>query len=116
VGSPTGEWRFELATGTVLIGTPAEKTLTFALPMGPDTLDVPLASLVTLTRGSWVEQSAPVTASVPEAAAMIPSAGGGAAQDLELDDHDGRRAPRAKAGLDRSGGWFRNDRLEDAKR
>jgi hypothetical protein len=119
VGAPTGEWRFELVTGTVLIGSPAEKTLTFALPMGPDTLSVPLTSLVSLTRGSWVENAAPASASVPEATAMpVQGQGGGASVGLDAVDFDRQEGEegRARAGLSSSGGWFRNDRLEDAKR
>jgi hypothetical protein len=116
VGAPTGPWRFELATGTILIGAPVEEALTFALPMGPDTLSVPLTSLVSLTRGSWVEQSYPGGAA-PAVAAMPAEMAPEMPQDMEVPAQPGSGGgPAARAGLSSSGGWFRNDRLEDAKR
>ncbi|MEQ1564671.1 MAG: hypothetical protein ABMA64_03450, partial [Myxococcota bacterium] len=49
VGSPDGDWRVVLNTGTVLVGQVGEDALTFALPLGPEEVVVPLRSLVSLS-------------------------------------------------------------------
>ena len=48
-----GDWRVELTAGTVLIGPLETEEITFALPMGPDQIVVPLTALVALERGAW---------------------------------------------------------------
>lgn len=48
-------WRVELRTGTVLVGTVAADELTLALPMGPPTIDVPLADLRSIRRMHYDE-------------------------------------------------------------
>lgn len=53
VGDPDGDWVIELGTGTVLIGPLAYDSLNLALPMGPETLDVPLEVLVSIERQDW---------------------------------------------------------------
>lgn len=53
VGDPTGPWRIELQTGTVLIGELRDDAVTVALPMGPEAMTVPLASFVSLRVESW---------------------------------------------------------------
>jgi len=52
-----GTWRLELKNGTVLLGRPKESALTFVLPMGPETLSVPLAKLARMDRGEWQPSS-----------------------------------------------------------
>lgn len=53
LGDPTGTWRVELETGTVLLGRLVDERLTVALPMGPDSVTIPLASFVSLRTESW---------------------------------------------------------------
>ena len=126
VGDPTGDWRFTLATGTVIIGKPAEEKLQFALPMGPEHLEVPLASLVSLNRNIWYEQSgsyaSPVEA-LPEAPAQVIAPQADVDMPLNIADLPAgaggqAQAPkaRARAALPRDGGWFQNDLLEQSKR
>lgn len=122
VGETTGDWRFTLATGTVLIGTPAERSLVFALPMGPQTIEVPLSALVSLNRTSWSQQGLDNQYALPVTAApmAIPeSTGSGSTATLGYLDNPAEpaqaKAPRARPGLSSDGGWFRNDRLEQAK-
>ena len=79
VGDPSGDWRVELNTGTVLVGPLADDAITFALPMGPDEVTVELADFVALERQYW---SPPTAAQAPEAAASPrPAFGGGASED-----------------------------------
>lgn len=47
---PDGRWRVELRTGTVLVGTVAAEHLELALPLGPDTVEVPLVELRSIQR------------------------------------------------------------------
>lgn len=107
VGAPDGDWRVELLTGTVLVGPVREASIAFALPMGPDVVEVPLAKLVALDRSTW---SADVVSTPAEEPA--PPLGG----------YLGPDAPRAAApvtaepGLSSGEGWFENERLESAKR
>lgn len=53
VGDPTGDWRVELNTGTVLIGALRDDSLTLALPMGPEQITVSLANFVSLKLERW---------------------------------------------------------------
>lgn len=53
LGDPTGAWRIELHTGTVLIGPLADDAITFALPMGPERITVDLADFASLERQVW---------------------------------------------------------------
>lgn len=53
IGAPDGDWLIELGTGTVLIGPLAHDSLNLALPMGPETMDVPLEVLVSIERQDW---------------------------------------------------------------
>jgi len=53
VDDPEGDWRVELATGTVLIGEVKGSQLTLAMPLGPDTVTVPLASFESMNQQSW---------------------------------------------------------------
>lgn len=48
-----GQWRVELASGTVLIGNLDNNALTVALPMGPEQVSLPLADVVSLTTDNW---------------------------------------------------------------
>ena len=63
-----GTWRIELETGTVLVGTIASDHLEFGLPMGPESVEVPLADMTWLkiadvtraqTGGLWSPTAAP---------------------------------------------------------
>ncbi|MFT6821193.1 MAG: hypothetical protein ACJATT_005022 [Myxococcota bacterium] len=53
VGATDGDWRVELASGTILIGNLDDNRLTVALPMGPDHVSLPLADVVSLSTDSW---------------------------------------------------------------
>lgn len=53
IGEANGDWRIELQTGTVLIGHLQRDQITVALPMGPDTISVNLATFVSLRMESW---------------------------------------------------------------
>lgn len=48
-----GSWRVELDTGTVLIGDMTTDAITFALPMGPATIEVPLERIVSMDQQTW---------------------------------------------------------------
>ncbi|MFT7518732.1 MAG: hypothetical protein ACI9MC_000864 [Kiritimatiellia bacterium] len=43
-----GTWRIELLTGTVLVGTIASDSLVFGLPIGPESVEVPLTDMTSL--------------------------------------------------------------------
>ena len=107
VGEPTGDWRFVLNTGTVLIGAPRESELAFALPMGPERIVVPLTALVSLQRGGWAPPPVPAVVEPMAAAPEEAVDGSGLASEV------GRRA---RPGLSSSAGWFDNAQMEDAKR
>ncbi len=138
IGDPSGEWRIELVSGTVLIGPLRTDEIAFALPMGPEQIVVPLASLVALERGAWPEVDVDPY-DLPEAAQPIAQAPSRprprrrTADGTELDQalRDGEiagdlllpeeaapaQAPKkAVPGLSREAGWFDNRRLESAKR
>lgn len=53
VGAPDGDWRVELATGTVLVGRLRDEAIELALPLGPETVRVPLAAFVALDVQDW---------------------------------------------------------------
>ena len=48
-----GEWRVELISGTVLQGPLVHDAINFAMPMGPDEVEVGLDVLVSLERENW---------------------------------------------------------------
>lgn len=105
VGDPKGDWRVVLRSGTVLVGPLQQSELTLHLPSGPDEVDVALADLVSIDQQVWtVDQSTSYAMDVP--AALGQGSTGGQVEP--------RAAPRGN--LQSSDGWFRNDRLEGAKR
>lgn len=53
VGDPTGPWRIQLQTGTVLLGHLVDDQITVALPIGPEEISVPLQEFVSLHVESW---------------------------------------------------------------
>ncbi len=59
LGDPTGEWRVELQTGTVLVGHMRNDVVTVALPMGPESVSVPLAHFVSLRVENWGQPLVP---------------------------------------------------------
>ncbi|MED5374283.1 MAG: hypothetical protein VX899_24910 [Myxococcota bacterium] len=52
-GDPTGDWRIELDSGTVLQGPLADDSMTLALSMGPEQVVVPLEVLQSIERQDW---------------------------------------------------------------
>lgn len=57
IDGPQGDWRIQLTTGTVLIGKPANDELTLMMPMGPQEVTVPLASLLAMEQQQWYAAS-----------------------------------------------------------
>jgi hypothetical protein len=53
IGEPDGDWRVELHNGSILIGKIDESHITFALPMGPEFIRVPLEHIAKLERNTW---------------------------------------------------------------
>ncbi len=53
VDGPQGDWRIQLTTGTVLIGKPSNDEMTLMMPMGPQQVTVPLASLLAMEQQQW---------------------------------------------------------------
>lgn len=108
VGAPDGDWRIELETGTVLVGHLDQDTIAFALPMGPEVVEVPLEALALLVRGTWHASGSGEAADEDLWSAPASSFGGVAPV--------APRAPEARPALDEASGWFDNQRLQDAKR
>ncbi len=50
---PRGEWRVELATGTVLVGQPVNDEIVLSMSLGPDEVTVPLAALESMEQQTW---------------------------------------------------------------
>ncbi|MFZ5480886.1 MAG: hypothetical protein ACOZNI_29265 [Myxococcota bacterium] len=90
VGAPDGDWRIELATGTVLIGELQDDALTLALPMGPEEVTVPLDVFVSLKIEHWGVAPSPVPLAAPA------------------------EEPARARGAD-TGGWFDNRALQETK-
>jgi hypothetical protein len=105
VGATDGSWRLVLHTGTVLVGAMEEDAVTFALPMGPERVEVPLASLVSLNRSVWSDH----------AGAKV--AYGDAAEPTPPHPQASAPAPSrpVQGGLRSDEGWFANDRMYEAK-
>ncbi len=117
LGDPSGDWRIELYTGTVLIGPLSDAELTFALPEGPEQITVPLAHFTGLDVQHWGGTSSgyfgyrgasPVTVDQTMAAEEVDAwsgEGAGAAPAA-------RPAPRRKFGeVTEADGWFSNSGL-----
>ncbi len=112
VGDPTGEWRIELATGTVLRGHLRDDAVTVALPMGPKELTVPLASFVSLRVESWGTPH--VAQPVHRAGGIVTTLEASAARPVALPKAQAaqREAPAPAAADD---GWFDSAALESTK-
>jgi len=126
VGEPTGPWRVELLTGTVLVGPLVGGSVELHLPLGPDRAVVPLEALVSLTRQDWgggqdgrgglVDRLLPTRAAAPGAAPLqalgyeeTPNAG--AAPQPAADELRDTARPVVSS----PPGWFDNSRLRYAK-
>ena len=133
VADPTQDWRVELVTGTVLIGPLDTSQISFRLPMGPDTIDVPLEALASLDRGVWNENYAlgSISGSQPQPgrrARYRPLQAADAPAEMSTTDRDAEQMPvpmsvsrpapkpvTAQPGLAEGDGWFDNRRMEAAK-
>lgn len=102
VGDPKGDWRLVLRSGTVLVGPLQEEALSLHLPSGPERLDVALADLVSIDQRVW-------TASEVQAAPNAVFSYGSPAAPTPVE------AP-PRGNLNAEDGWFRNDRMSNAKR
>jgi hypothetical protein len=91
VGAPEGDWRVELVSGTVLVGPLAHDALTFAMPLGPAHVEVPLANVVSMSWQNWgaaddylhqrrAPEAAPVTVGEGRAAVWFDNSGLGSAK------------------------------------
>jgi len=91
MGPSTGDWRIELDTGTVLIGPLADDALVFALPMGPESVTVPLELFVSMQREYWAP----------------PRTKGGNIYDENVPEAASEAArPAATPALSSEDGWF----------
>jgi hypothetical protein len=97
VGDPSGDWRIELRSGTILVGPLTQDHLVLGLPSGPDQLDVPLTELLAIDQRVWGQGSGSVQFASSPAASV-------------------EAAPSGRQGLGAEGGWFDNRKLLDAKR
>ncbi len=125
VDDPEGDWRIELATGTVLIGELDGSQFTLAMPMGPESVTLPLASFVSMEQQSWG------TATVQRSDSGRTRRGVGARKASSAsyeawDSTEAVAAPQAAITYDDEGiieaveddspnGWFRRHGLEQAK-
>ncbi|MBW2254464.1 MAG: hypothetical protein JRI25_07690 [Deltaproteobacteria bacterium] len=91
MGPSSGDWRIELDTGTVLVGPLADDALVFALPMGPESVAVPLELFVSMEREYW--------APVPTPADKLFYGSG-------VSSADEPARPRATPALSSEDGWF----------
>ncbi|MCB9676163.1 MAG: hypothetical protein H6737_13665 [Alphaproteobacteria bacterium] len=57
IGSPEGDWRIQLQSGTVLVGPLQHDTFELAMPMGPDSIEVPVKNVLSLTWQDWGSRS-----------------------------------------------------------
>ena len=121
VDDPEGDWRIELATGTVLIGELDGNQLTLAMPMGPEAVTLPLAAFVSMEQQSWGS-----TATVERTDSGRSRRGVGArkasASYESWDSVEAVAAPQAAitdegeaVEDDSPSGWFRRHGLEQAK-
>lgn len=135
IGDPEGDWRIELETGTVLVGKLHDNAVTVALPMGPDSVTVPLKNFVSLRMETW-QPVAPAPVYVPTPPDRNVPYGYPNAQDqVSSGGYPGVQAAevvaaplRKPVGSKRSGGvpapaaapakageWFDSSALDDAK-
>ncbi len=108
ITDPEGDWRIELATGTVLIGKLQDKSVAVSLPMGPDEFTVPLANFVSLTLESWSTPTVPVT--LPLAREVRDDR-----MTVEAAPRLQPRQPQSATGQDESGDWFDRGALDATK-
>jgi hypothetical protein len=117
VGSPSGPWRVQLVSGTVLVGALAADGVDLALPMGPDAVRVPPDLLASLTRQDWGERVARQSvAAAPRASHDAPVGREPASTEalsmrMEPADPARTRAPELAAAP-----WFDSAAYHDAKR
>jgi len=120
IGDPEGDWRVELGTGTVLIGRLEGNQLTLAMPLGPDTVTVPLASFDSMEQQSWA------TAGNRRDSSVLQITGGRGAKRSASpgystwEDQAAAPAPDAELMVEesddaRADGWFQRHSLERAK-
>ena len=100
-----GSWRVQLDTGTVLIGDMTTDTISFALPMGPETIEVPLERIVSMDQQAWgsYEDNWAYSSMAPTEQMVLPSAAQGAGG-----------APRLRSNP--TDIWFENEVLDTRKK
>jgi hypothetical protein len=134
VDDPEGDWRIELATGTVLIGALDGSQLTLAMTLGPETVTVPLASFDSMEQQTW-STAQQITQSSRRLGVLT---GGGAGRKSKAapawsswEDREDSAAVEAIEGqvhpaaapvpepaddTETSDGWFQRDNLQRAKK
>lgn len=134
VDDPEGDWRIELATGTILIGELDGSQLTLAMTLGPETVTVPLASFDSMEQQTW-STAQQITQS--SRGVRVAGGGGGArraksapewsswedrADTAATEAFEGAVAPAAAPmeemddANEAPDGWFRRDALQRAKK
>ena len=104
-----GPWRIELQSGTVLIGELNDSQLTVALPMGPESVSIALADVVSLDTGVWRQRQAQVHPPMHYGAMQVESSGRG------RRDSRGREEPAVAAAPAPSDAWFDRAPMEQSK-
>lgn len=128
VANPDGDWRIELETGTILVGHMRDDTVTVALPMGPDSVTVPLARFVSLRAEDWGVPvpayaaaqrgyDAPEPIYVPQGVYVPQGGGAGMREEDAAIEGSVTAAPVAAgpAAKDASGVWFDRSKLSSTK-
>jgi len=133
VDDPEGDWRIELATGTVLIGELDGSQLTLAMTLGPESVTVPLASFDSMEQQTWstaqqITQSSrgPRAGGAPGARKLKAAPEWSSWEDRAESDSsaydEGMVAPAAQPmelhddTNESPDGWFRRDALQRAKK
>ena len=122
IDDPEGDWRVELGTGTVLIGTLKGNQLTLAMPMGPETVTVPLASFDSMEQQSWATAGNRRDTSVLQIAGGRGGKRSTSAGYSSWEDQAAVAAPAPDVEMvveesddARADGWFQRHSLERAK-
>ena len=133
VDDPEGDWRIELATGTVLIGELDGSQLTLAMTLGPETVTVPLASFDSMEQQTWstaqqiTEGSRRLGVSPGGGAGRKSKAApawsswenredGSAVEALDEQAYSAAAAMPVADDSETSDGWFQRDNLQRAKK
>ncbi len=133
IDDPTGEWRVELHTGTTLIGNLDKDQLQLTMALGPKEVTVPLAVMQSIEQQSWyvaqparggrgsggggVLRGLGARKDQGQVYYEAPASGAPSAAPVEVVPWDRAEAEEADGAMDAADdGWFRRDKLEQAKK